>query len=82
MGLASLVEEDLMFGSSRDETKRCVFGCIEGFYNTTRPHSSLYWQSPRGFRRAFEAKRIDATAAELAVLETDSIFYRKPSPQL
>jgi putative transposase len=37
---------------TREEAKRCVFGYIEGFYNTTRMHSSINWQSPREFRRA------------------------------
>ena len=39
---------------TREEARRCVFGYIEGFYNTTRMHSSLDWQSPREFRAAFE----------------------------
>ena len=66
---------------TREEAKRCVFGYIKGFYNTTRMHSSLNWRSPRAFRRAFEAKRIDVTAEARAVLETNFTFNRKPSPQ-
>ena len=30
---------------TREEAKRCVFGYTEGFYNTTRMHSSINWQS-------------------------------------
>jgi len=26
---------------TREEAKRCVFGYIEGFYNTTRMHSAI-----------------------------------------
>ena len=66
---------------TREEAKRCVFGYIEGFYSTTRMHSSLNWRSPRAFRRAFEAKRIDVTAEARAVLETNFTFNQKPSPQ-
>jgi len=39
---------------TREEARRCVFGYIEGFYNTTRLHSALGWRSPRDYRRAFE----------------------------
>ena len=69
---------------TREEAKRCVFGYIEGFYNTTRMHSSLNWQSPREFRRAFELTRWDAnaaTTAPFATIKNDIIFDRKPSPQ-
>ena len=66
---------------AREEAKRCVFGYIEGFYNTTRMHSSLGWQSPRAFRWAFEAKQKDAAAAARAALENNIIFNRKPRPQ-
>ena len=63
---------------TREEARRCVFGYIEGFYNTTRMHSSINWQSPRAFRRAFEAKRLNVTAA---TIRNDVIVNRKPSPQ-
>ena len=66
---------------TREEARRCVFGYIEGFYNTTRMHSSLNWQSPREFRRAFEVTRRDATAATSALsatIKNDIIFNRKP----
>lgn len=41
--------------ATRDEAKRCVFGYIEGWYNTTRMHSSLGYQSPVQFERQCEA---------------------------
>ena len=69
---------------TREEAKRCVFGYIAGVYNTTRMHSSLNWQSPREFRRAFEVTRQDATAATAtpsATIKNDIIFNRKPRPQ-
>ena len=65
---------------TREEAKRCVFGYIEGFFNTTRMHSSLNWQSPRAFRRAFEAQRLEATTAASAASENINIFNREPSP--
>ena len=69
---------------TREEARRCVFGYIEGFYNTTRMHSAINWQSPREFRRAFEVTRRDATAANAepsATIKNDIIFNRKPRPQ-
>ena len=66
---------------AREEAKRCVFGYIEGFYNTTRMHLSLNWQSPRAFRRAFEAKQMDAAVAATSEIENESTFNRKPSPK-
>ena len=63
-----------------DVAKRCMSGYIEGFYNTTRMHSSINWQSPRALRRAFEAQRLAATTAASAGSENMPIFYREPSP--
>ena len=65
---------------TREEARRCVFGYIEGFYNTTRMHSSLNWQSPRAFRRAFEVQRLEATTAASTACENITIFNREPSP--
>jgi transposase InsO family protein len=68
---------------TREEAKRCVFGYIEGFYNTTRMHSSINWQSPREFRRAFAVARRDAAAATVApsaTIKDEIIFNRKPRP--
>ena len=45
---------------TREEARRCVFAYIEGFYNTTRMHSSLNWLSPREFQKQFD----DALRAE------------------
>ena len=69
---------------TREEARRCVFGYIEGFYNTTRMHSSINWQSPREFRRAFELRRRHATfeiTKTNTTIKNDIIFNRKPSPQ-
>ncbi len=38
--------------ATRDQAKHCVFAYIEGWYNTTRMHSSLGYQSPAQFERA------------------------------
>jgi transposase InsO family protein len=40
---------------TRAAAKHCVFGYIEGWYNTTRMHSSLGYQSPTQFERARDA---------------------------
>jgi len=37
--------------ATRAEAKHCVFAYIEGWYNTTRMHSSLGYQSPTQFER-------------------------------
>ncbi len=36
---------------TRDQARHCVFAYIEGWYNTTRMHSSLGYQSPSQFER-------------------------------
>ena len=46
--------------ATRAEAKHCVFGYIEGWYNTTRMHSSLAYQSPIQFERACNAKLAEA----------------------
>ena len=38
--------------ATRDEARHSVFAYIEGWYNTTRMHSSLGYQSPAQFERA------------------------------
>ena len=50
-------------------------------YNTTLMHSAINWQSPREFRRAFEARRIDVTVAATSEIGNESTFNRKPSPK-
>ena len=65
---------------TREEARRCVFGYIEGFNNTTRMHSSINWRSPRAFRRAFEAQRLEAAIAASTACENITIFNREPSP--
>lgn len=44
----------------RAEAKNSVFGYIEGWYNTTRMHSSVDHKSPAPFERECAAKLIDA----------------------
>ena len=39
--------------ATRDEARHSVFAYIEGWYNTTRMHSSLGYQSPAQFERAW-----------------------------
>ena len=42
--------------ATRAEARHCVFDYIEGWYNTTRMHSSLDYQSPAQFEREYNAK--------------------------
>ena len=46
--------------ATRAEATHSVFGYIEGWYNTTRMHSSLGYKSPAQFERARNAKLIEA----------------------
>ena len=55
--------------STRAEAKHSVFAYIEGYYNTTRMHSSLSYQSPVEFEREFNRK---AKAANDEVVHQNS----------
>ena len=46
--------------ATRAQAKHCVFGYIEGWYNTTRMHSSLGYKSPALFERACHTQSIKA----------------------
>ena len=65
---------------AREEVRRCMFDYIEGFYNTTQMHCAINWQSPRAFRRAFHASRLDAAGATSATLKSEIFFNWKPRP--
>ena len=52
--------------ATRAEARHCVFGYIEGWYNTTRMHSSLGYQSPIQFERACHATLNIASNDELS----------------
>ena len=52
--------------ATRAEAKHCVFAYIEGWYNTTRMHSSLNYQSPIQFERECNAKLIEAVNDDLS----------------
>lgn len=68
--------------TTREEAKRCVFAYIEGFYNTTRMHSSLGWQSPRAFRRAFDQQlRTQSQTESSPALSTGRIVAASPTNQ-
>jgi hypothetical protein len=49
-----------------------VFGYIEGWYNTTRMHSSLGYQSPVQFERECNAKLIDAANDDLPTVQDNN----------
>ena len=54
----------------RAEAKHCGFGYIEGWYNTTRMHASLNYQSPIQFERECNAKLIKAVNDDFPELQT------------
>jgi putative transposase len=51
--------------ATREDAKHCVFAYIEGWYNTTRMHSSLNYKSPTQYEREFSATLIAAANDEL-----------------
>ncbi len=46
--------------ATRAQAQHCVFDYIEGWYNTTRMHSSLGYKSPAQFERVCDTKSIKA----------------------
>ena len=63
--------------ATRAEAQHCVFDYIEGWYNTTRMHSSLDYQSPAQFERRRVAKLIDAANDDATALSrNDSLSAR------
>ena len=58
--------------ATRAEAKHCVFGYIEGWYNTTRMHSSLGYKSPAQFERDCHAKLIKAANHEKSVITSNT----------
>lgn len=52
--------------ATRVEAKHCAFGYIEGWYNTTRMHSSLGYKSPAQFERACNAELIESANDDLS----------------
>ena len=57
--------------ATRAEAKHCVFGYIEGWYNTTRMHSSLGYQSPMQFERECTAKLAKAANDNLSTVPSN-----------
>ena len=62
--------------ATRAEATHNVFGYIEGWYNTTRLHSSLGYKSPAQFERGREAKLIEPANDDLS---TDPHQYSQPA---
>jgi putative transposase len=54
--------------ATRVEAKHCVFGYIEGWYNTTRMHSSLGYKSPAQSERDGHTKSITANNDQKSAL--------------
>jgi putative transposase len=50
--------------ATRAAATHCVFAYVEGWYNTTRMHSSLGYKSPVQFEREYHAKSIKAANDE------------------
>jgi transposase InsO family protein len=64
--------------ATRAEAKHCVFGYIEGWYNTVRMHSSLGYKSPAQFERDCHTKSIKATNDQ----KTDLTMNTSPPARL
>ena len=58
--------------ATRDEAKRCVFGYIEGWYNTIRMHSSLNYLSPTAFERECHAQSLNAANDNLSTATSNN----------
>jgi transposase InsO family protein len=58
--------------ATRAEAKHCVFGYIEGWYNTTRMHSSLGYQSPAQFEQSRNAELIEAANDDLSTVSSNN----------
>jgi putative transposase len=54
--------------ATRAAATHCVFAYIEGWYNTTRIHSSLGYKSPAQFERDYHAKLVNAANDEPAAI--------------
>jgi len=59
--------------ATRDEAKHCVFAYIEGWYNTTRMHSSLNYQSPIQFERECNAKLMKSANDNLSTSDLSTV---------
>ena len=57
--------------ATRAEAKHCVFAYIEGWYNTTRMHSSLGYQSPNQFERKRNTKSAEAANEDLSTVSSN-----------
>ena len=59
--------------ATRAQAKHCVFAYIEGWYNTTRMHSSLGYKSPVQFERHCAIQSIKAANdSSISTLTNDS----------
>jgi transposase InsO family protein len=58
--------------ATRAEAKHCVFGYIEGWYNTTRMHSSLGYQSPAQFEHSRNAELIEVANDDLSTVSSNN----------
>ena len=65
--------------ATRAEAKHCVFGYIEGWFNTTPMHSSLGYQSPHQFERKCNAKSAEAANDHLSTVSRNDSQFARPN---
>jgi transposase InsO family protein len=58
--------------ATRAAATHCVFAYVEGWYNTTRMHSSLGYKSPAQFEREYHAKSIKAANDEQTAIRNNT----------
>lgn len=67
---------------TRDQAKHCVFAYIEGWYNTTRMHSSLAYKAPAQFEREFECRLEEDRSMKAAAANDESANQNSQSTRL
>ena len=67
---------------TRDQAKHCVFAYIEGWYNTTRMHSSLGYKAPAQFEREFARRLEQDRCMKAAPANDESVHHNSQTARL